>query len=190
MSLFRKGFGNYPEYDDAPGAGSPPSPPATPAAALAGGWSPVSLSSSSSDTPSSRDFFSYVAFVTDGAGNVSPVSNMTPGTLDYHLGDVSDGTLACAGDNHVDIADVSLLGAHYGATLSSGSSFACLDVGPTTDRSVSARPTTDNLVGFEDFMMFAINFSVVSSPEAARRASVALANGSHLVVPSLTSPRW
>jgi hypothetical protein len=37
-----------------------------------------------------------------------------------------------------------------------------LDVGPTADFSVDGLPQTDNLVGFEDLIMFAINFGQVS----------------------------
>lgn len=39
-----------------------------------------------------------------------------------------------------------------------------LDVGPTTDYSPDARPTTDNNLQFEDLMMFALNYGVVSAP--------------------------
>ena len=49
-----------------------------------------------------------------------------------------------------------------------------LDVGPTTDYSVDARPTTDNVINFEDLIMFAINFGTVGftgeNPEIADRA--------------------
>ena len=35
-------------------------------------------------------------------------------------------------------------------------------MGPTTNHSVNARPTTDNKINFEDLMMFAINYGTVS----------------------------
>jgi hypothetical protein len=89
---------------------------------------------------------------------------MTGGTLNYHLGDVSDGFTAGTGDNLVGAPDVSLLGANYGIAIPHNDPVNYLDVGPTTDFSVDARPTTDNLIGFEDLMMFAINHGNVSMP--------------------------
>ncbi len=197
VSLYRKGFGNYPLYDNGTSPGAAPSPPSSSSDALSSGWSPVTCSSGACtvtcssgscslvDSPSSRDVLYYVAFVRDVYGNESPCSNMTPGTLDYHLGDVTDGSSVCVGDDHVDILDISALGSHYGAQVSSGTTFACLDVGPTSDRSTNARPSTDGLVNFEDFMMFAMNFGAVSAPEAARRPAPAVANATRLDVPVL-----
>jgi hypothetical protein len=126
-----------------------------------------------------RDFWHYVAFVRDGCGNVSAASNLTGGTLNYHLGDVSNNVTPGNGDNLVSTADISLLGAHYGVSLAFNDPFNYLDVGPTTDYSVNARPTTDNKVDFEDLMMFAINYGVVSAPQdlptAAAEDAIALA---------------
>lgn len=144
-----------------------------------------------------RDFWYYTAYVTDACGNHSAAATMTGGTLNYHLGDVSNGITAGTGNNLVNTADMSLLGAHYGITLTPLSPFNYLDVGPTTDFSVNARPTTDNKVGFEDLMMFAINHSVVSAPqdrpalasagansiEVGAASKTAAANGETFVVP-------
>jgi hypothetical protein len=102
---------------------------------------------------------------------MSAISNQTGGTLNYHLGDVAPS----GGDNKVLTVDVSDLGFNYGATLSPASDpLNYLDVGPTTDFSVNARPTTDNKIQFEDLMMFAINHGVVSAPQF-RAAPVAAA---------------
>jgi hypothetical protein len=185
VRVYRKGFGNYPEYDDAPGSGSVPSlpgsyPPAgwTLAAALTG---PTSFA----DEPATRDYWYYVAYGIDACGNVSSVSPMTGGTLNYHLGDVSNGITAGAGNNQVTTADVSLLGANYGVTLTPSSPIGYLDVGPTLNAYVDTRPTTDNKVDFEDLMMFAINYGVVSAPQMAMRPAVAHSNGIRLTVPAL-----
>ncbi|MEQ1832039.1 MAG: FlgD immunoglobulin-like domain containing protein [Candidatus Eisenbacteria bacterium] len=194
VELYRAGFGNYPEYDDAPNAGSLPPLPSYPPA---GRWSPVALQcggtngavgAACTDEPSSRDFFYYVAFARDAFGNVSPASDMTTGTLDYHLGDVSNGVATCAGDNAVGVSDISLLGAHYGATVPNGATFACLDVGPTSTGTVQGRPLTDNRVSFADFILFAINYSLVSSPGDRSRPAVAPANALSLVQPELPEP--
>ena len=64
IEIYRKGFGDYPEYDD--GAGAVPTAPATPAAALLDGWTLVAASTREMkpkpDEPATRDFWYYVAF--------------------------------------------------------------------------------------------------------------------------------
>ena len=163
VEVYRAGYGNYPEYDDPPGAGSVPATPAYPPGAP---WVLTGVTATNqTDEVTNRDFWYYVVFTKDGCGNISAVSNQTTGTLNYHLGDVSDGVTACQGNNQVTTADISLLGAHYGAVLGDPDAFGCLDIGPTTDNSVNGRPTTDNRVQFEDLILFAINFGQVSAPQ-------------------------
>jgi hypothetical protein len=72
-----------------------------------------------------------------------------------------------AGDDGVDVADVSLLGAHYGASLAPGAPHNALDVGPTADYSPNTLPTTDNIIDFEDLVVFAMNFARVSAPQTS-----------------------
>lgn len=194
VDLYRAAYGNYPEYDDAPNSGAVPSQPSsTPPGAP---WSSVSLPPAGSayqlcytvnggacwsDQPSSRDFYYYTVVVRDRFGNVSAPSTMTTGTLNYHLGDTSDGATTCTGDNHVDAADISALGSSYGSTLSSGSPLSCLDVGPTTNHRVSGRPMTDNKLNFEDLILNAINFSRVSAPADGPRPVAAATNALRLL---------
>jgi hypothetical protein len=164
--VYRKGYGDYPEYDD--GFGAVPTLPATPAAAVGDGWELTTVAASGQDDETTvRDYWYYVVFVEDACDNVSAVSNMTDGTLNYHLGDVSDGSTPCQGDNLVGVPDVSLLGANYGITITYGDPVNCLDVGPTDDFSVNGLPTTDDEIGFEDLILFAINYGQVSAPRAA-----------------------
>jgi hypothetical protein len=165
VEVWRKAYGNYPEYDDGP---TPGSVPATPGAYPPSGWTLTTVTApGGTDEPGTRDFWYYVAYVTDGFGTRSPVSNQTTGTLDYHLGDVSDGTTPGLGDNQVATSDLSVLGAHYGITGAPVAAFGYLDVGPTTDLSVNARPMTDDKINFEDLVMFALNyFPVASAPQA------------------------
>jgi hypothetical protein len=121
--------------------------------------------SGQTDEPSARDFYYYVAFVHGAGANVSAASNQPAGALNYHLGDVTDGATAGQGNNAVNTADISLLGAHYGLSGAVAvAPFAYLDVGPTTDFSTLARPTTDNEIDFEDLVLFAIDYEVVASP--------------------------
>lgn len=164
ITIWRKGYGDYPEYND--GTGAVPVAPVT----VGNGWTLVTTlpatSTGYADEPPVRDFWYYAAYVADECGNTSPVSAITAGTLNYHLGDVSDGVTAGAGDNLVSTQDISLLGTHYGVTLTPyGDARNYLDVGPTTDYSVDARPTTDNRVQFEDLMVFAMNYDEVSKIE-------------------------
>ncbi len=154
-------YGNYPEYDDAPGSGSVPVAPV--GYPPGGPWQLTGVTASGQNAYlADRDFWYFVAYSWDACGNVSAVSNMTGGTLNYHLGDVHDGGFPGQGDNLVDIADMSHLGANYGITLGVSDPLGHLDVGPTADYSVDELPTTDNKVDFEDLMMFAINYGQVS----------------------------
>jgi hypothetical protein len=169
VQVYRAPFGDYPEYDDGSGAapGVPVYPPAAP-------WSLTAVTASGQvDATGLRDFYYFVAFATDQYGTVSPASNMTTGTLNYHLGDVSDGVTIGLGDNLVSTADLSLLGAHYGLTGAAVAPYAYLDVGPTTDFSKDGRPTTDNQIEFEDLVLFSINFNLVSAPHFVIRPAVA-----------------
>jgi hypothetical protein len=160
VEVYRAPFTGYPLYDGAGGASpvTPSYPPAAPwvltAVTAPGGF----------DEPSARDFWHYVAFVRGDGLNVSNASNRPPGALNYHLGDVSDGVTPGAGDNSVNIADVSLLGAHYGISGPEVAPFAYLDVGPTGDLSPNARPLTDGSLDFEDLILFALQFESVSAP--------------------------
>jgi hypothetical protein len=166
VELFGKGYGNYPEYDDGGSPGSIPTQPADPAAAAAEGWTSVGSTSGTTltDTPTVRDFWYYVAFVTDACGNVSGPSVVTGGALNYHLGDVSDGITPGVGDNEVTGVDVSALGAAYATGDGDPNYQNYLDVGPTTDFSTGARPTTDDQIQFEDLILFSINFGAVAKP--------------------------
>ncbi len=134
----------------------PPAPGAYPPA----GWTLTSVTASGqTDAPGTRDYWYYVAYARDACGAVGPVSNLTSGTLDYHLGDVTDGVTAGQGDNSVTTADLSLLGSHYGASGATLVGFEYLDVGPTTDNSTNGRPTTDSKLDFEDLVLYALNYT-------------------------------
>jgi hypothetical protein len=125
--------------------------------------------SGTTDEPTTRDFQYYVAFVHSG-DEVSVASNLTLGTLDYYLGDVTDGSTAGQGDNAVNMADMSLLGAHYGIEGVEAAAYPYLDVGPTTDYTTDALPLTDGVIDFEDLIVFAIDVDAVSAPALVARA--------------------
>jgi hypothetical protein len=142
--------------------------PADPQAALDAGWSPVHSGQDPAflDTPPGRDFWYYVAFATDACGNVSTASERSAGALSYHLGDVAGGAGPGEGNNLVGTEDISALGAHYGASRGEELYESFLDVGPTSTQTVAGRPLTDGLLGFEDLILFAINYGEVSKGTA------------------------
>ena len=174
VQVYRAGFGNYPEYDDGPGPGSLPTAPSYPPTSP---WVLTAVTNpGDTDENTTRDFYYYVAFVADQYGTHSTVSNLTSGTLNYILGDVTDGTTPGQGDNIVNTADVSLLGLHYGITGLGVQSYAYVDFGPTTDYSVNGRPQTDDRIGFEELVMTGLDYglgSVAPYPAHLARRSVA-----------------
>jgi hypothetical protein len=194
VTLYRAPFGSYPGYDN--GGGTAPDSALAPGAP----WTFVATTVASGyvDTAAPRGFWYYVARVADACGNISLVSNRTRGTLDYVLGDVSNGAAPGSGDNAVGIEDLSLLGANYGigAALIASRGVGYLDVGPTTDLAPTSRPTTDGLIDFEDLMVFAANFHASAQAPAlvAKGASAPgrLAGGGpesfRLLAPSLVTP--
>ncbi len=186
VEVWRRGYGNYPLYDNAPGSGSVP---AAPASYPPAGWTLTAVTATGqTDEPATRDYWYYAAYAKDACGNASPVSNVTGGTLDYHLGDVTDGTTPGQGNNQVTTADISLLGTHYGLSGAALAGFEYLDVGPTTDASVNGRPTTDSKTDFEDLVMFALNyFPVASTPSRVPVATPAAANVLRLSTPARVS---
>jgi hypothetical protein len=187
VEVFRAGFGGYPQYDDAGGV-----VPATPSYPPGAPWTLTSVTSpGTTDETATRDFYYYVAFVHGPGASVSTVSNKTTGTLDYFLGDISNGVTAGSGDNRINTSDISLLGAHYGISGAAEAPFAYLDVGPTSDSSPSGRPLTDKSIDFEDLVMFGLQFQQVSEPAGVPAAgatpkvahsSVALDAGTRAVV--------
>jgi hypothetical protein len=187
VEVYRKAYGNHPGYG--PGGAAPPPPADYPPS----GWAPTAVTASGqSDDPPARDFWYYVAYTIDGCGNVT-ASPVTGGALNYLLGDVVDGVSECAGNNLVDMADVSLLGNNYGRPVGTGGAPGCLDVGPTTDYAPRSRPVPDGLVEFEDLVLFALNYGWTGAapgvlPAArggGRLLAAATADAVALAVPAL-----
>jgi len=182
--IYRAPFGAYPEYDDA--GGSAPAAPSFPPGAP---WQRAGAALGTAgfaDDAGARNYWYYVAVVRGAGDNYSGVSNRTSGTLNYRLGDVSNGVAPGTGNNTVGTEDISTLGAHYGITGAANvAPVAYLDVGPTTDFSVYGRPTTDNAIDFEDLVMFAINYGAPAAPQgiaAAAGTARAEAGGARLTL--------
>jgi hypothetical protein len=135
--------------------------------------------SGQTDEPGSRDYWYYVAYAVDACGNAA-ASGVSAGALNYHLGDVHNGLADCAGDNRETLADISFLAAHYGAQLGEPDGAGCLDIGPTSTGYVDGRPLTDDRVDFEDLVLFAINYGMVTGPPTTARARPARATAGEL----------
>ena len=134
VEVYRAPFGGYPRYDEAGGCDPivtvypPPAPWVRTEVTATGG----------TDQVAQRDAWSYVVFQKNALGQVSAVSNVTIPIPNYRLGDCSNGAAIGVGDNRVDLADLSLLGAHYGITGAriTADSVAFLDIGPTLDHTL------------------------------------------------------
>jgi Putative Ig domain/FlgD Ig-like domain/Domain of unknown function (DUF5122) beta-propeller len=169
VQLYRAPFGSYPLYD-ALGPVSPPNPSAAPGSP----WTLVTSNAASGvvDHAAPRGTWYYVALVTNNCGIVSATSNMTAGTLDYLLGDVSDGATRGNGNNRVALEDITLLGANYGigAATMTARGVEYLDVGPTLGGSLTGRPLPDRSIDFEDLFVFTGNFETSTTvPQFAAR---------------------
>jgi hypothetical protein len=161
------GVPRYPEYDDIEPMGAWPT---SEAQALAAGFVPIYAGTAQSwlDPVLPRDVYRYVAFCVDLAGNAGPAG---PGARDratnYLLGDVWtpwDGT--------VYVRDLVRLSAGYATVEGQPFYNNELDYGPTDDTSRSGIPLTDNLIGFEDLMIFAMNYGFFGPPAPAQADSL------------------
>jgi len=97
---------------------------------------------------SERGYYYYAIYIEGLNGMISDASIVSP-ALSYWLGDVN-GTP----DGEVDIDDIGLFSAAWNTTPTG----SILDVGPTSDYSRNALPTPDGAIGFEDLMIFAMNY--------------------------------
>jgi hypothetical protein len=152
----------YPEYDDV--HDYTPTRPVSRAAALT---DPLWVRADSSAVPGTpfvdssleRGIYHYEVFVQDGAGNWSLPAADNAHNLSYLLGDVS-----VLDDGAVTLNDISVLGAAYGTSDAGGGAYnnEC-DVGPTDDYSGAGIPDTDDLINFDDLMIFALNWDITVS---------------------------
>lgn len=146
----------YPEYDDLD-----PDVPVRPADRDAAAADPRWVLAGSVavpgtpyiDTPLDRGIYTYEVFLQDAAGNWSTRSAANDRALSYLLGDIDgDGAITLGPDITGGLALC------YGtADGETGYDNEC-DVGPTDDFSGEGIPTTDSEIGFEDLMIFALNF--------------------------------
>jgi hypothetical protein len=110
---------------------------------------------------SSRDIYHYAAFTVDSAGNMSAPSTGASATS-YWLGDVA----GSGGLNNyyglVYFEDLLILSDCYWTFDGDLNYEPQFDIGPTSNGSQFGLPTTDDVINFEDLVIFAINFNEVA----------------------------
>ena len=105
VRLYRKAYDGYPLYNARGGTDVLPID-----GHLDPGRNGRPIKAAYVDEPATRDFWYYTAVVANACGNQSAAAPLTGGTLNYHLGDVTDGGTAGAGNNVVNTGDISALG--------------------------------------------------------------------------------
>jgi hypothetical protein len=120
-----------------------------------------------------RSYYYYVIYVIDCAGNPSPGTGPSAqaNALSYYLGDWDPAvTPGCAGspfyasgNGEVNFCDLIGFSATFGTVNGNPGFVNHADIGPTVPGpGVLDLPTTDNVIDFEDLILFAINFGNVA----------------------------
>jgi len=111
-----------------------------------------------------RDIYYYSAFVYDQALNYgSADSGGQDRSTNYWLGDVADALGSWGYDGLVNVFDIDKLGGIYGsAPPDTVPGYPECDVGPTDDGSRFGIPLPDDIIQYEDLMIFAMNYGAVT----------------------------
>ncbi len=170
-------WGDYPEYE--------PPAPAYPASYTAGdGEAFTGTGTVATHVIVPPDIHYYSAFVYDLALNYGPVTSAGQDrATNYWLGDVAIGLRRVGLRRARDATRHQLPGGQYGQAPTG--LFNRCDVGPSDDHSRLGIPLPNDFINFEDLMMFAMNYGVVSPagridpvPSRGRRGrSCAVARG-------------
>ncbi|HPF36917.1 MAG TPA: FlgD immunoglobulin-like domain containing protein [Candidatus Krumholzibacteria bacterium] len=162
----------YPEYDDYPGYALPVLPADRGDAATGGEWElagtvPVGTFAFTDNGMDERGVYHYVVFAVDS----TPLYGPTPAdawAFNYWLGDVfNEGSpYPLDHDGYVATGDITTLGSAFGSVDGPSPYNNEVDVGPTDDWSGTGFPQTDNVIDFEDLMIFALNYGNVGPAKA------------------------
>ncbi len=161
----------YPEYDDAGPVPGPHFPGPTEGTVI----DLPDVASGSVVIPftiAERSYYYFTLYVFDCAGNPSPGASSTvrKNALSYYLGDWdSHSPPACpgspeytSGNGEVHYCDLIGMSRAFATTPSDPNYSAYVDIGPTTPGpSPRDLPVTDNVIDFEDLIIFAVNFETV-----------------------------
>ncbi|MCB1185143.1 hypothetical protein KDM41_17120, partial [bacterium] len=168
------GTSAYPEYDDLPGNTIPTRPSSRAVAMASAEWEYAGAVAVGTTTytdvwpdETDRGVYYYEVFAVDAALNGSlAAADGNDRATNYWLGDVYAPV-----DGEVDIDDITTLGAAFTTSPGDPGYNAETDVGPTDDWSGTGIPETDNVIDFEDLMIFALNFGVVTPTKGATPVS-------------------
>jgi hypothetical protein len=153
------GSGGYPVY------GSPGVFPSTPASGDGQAFDGTGVQTGATHPISSRDILYYTAFAYDWALNYGPEgSSAQDRSTNYWLGDVVGSFFPGSQDYDglVDARDINSLSAAYWTSSPLVPPHNECDVGPTDDHSGFGTPEPDDLVDFEDLMIFSLTYGEVS----------------------------
>ena len=156
----------YPEYDDWDDDAVPARPATRADALLSPYWEsfdtvdavdPAESIDDGGGSGLARGIYYYEVFAQDAAGNWSGPATENDYAASYLLGDVA------GGDGLIDVPhDINAgLALCYGTNDGEAGYDNECDVGPTDDYSGDGIPLTDDSIGFEDLMIFALNFDNV-----------------------------
>jgi len=171
----------YPEYDDDGGSTIPTRPASRAAADASGEWTLAGTADPGDETylddfgSPSRGVYYYEVFAKDLAGNYGPPASASDRATNYWLGDVDAATGPGGGDydGDVDAMDLNALSSAYWCASPPSSPANECDVGPTDENGPFDIPTTDDLVDFEDLMIFAMNHGEVGAKGPERPVRLA-----------------
>jgi len=108
-----------------------------------------------------RGIYYYVVFARDEVGNYSAGPDAYARSLSYLLGDLPNLSGTVPANGRIDInPEINRLGLCYGTIDGDAFYDPFCDIGPTNDTSGAGIPLTDDVIGFEDLMIFATNFDI------------------------------
>jgi hypothetical protein len=150
----RSGWGDYPEFGTAV--------PSYPANEAGGDSVKVVLAPMDSTTEAItlRDIYYYAAFSYDWAGNVAAYDDdAADRSTNYWLGDVDSLGFS---EGVVNVLDLVVFSGAFGEADGGPGWVAECDFGPTDDWSRLGVPEPDDVIDFEDLMIFSMNYENVS----------------------------
>jgi hypothetical protein len=151
VEIRRVGWTDYPQY------GTPgPAAPSYPADETEGDLITQTGLEAYDDSTTTRDIYYYALFSYDCAGNYSVSSvDAQERSTSYFLGDIDP---AMTGNGYINIVDLALFSMTFGVSQGGGGWNAEGDFGPTDDYSRFGIPLPDDVVDFEDLMIFAMGY--------------------------------
>ncbi len=160
VMILSTAWSGYPNYTGGAPAYPPDALDSTPDWEGTGTSHTVTYNSDNSE----RDIYYYGAFAVDMALNYGPAdAGAQDRSTNYWLGDVANTVPEWTPDGTVGDGDIAKLSGTYGVSEGSAGFEDVCDVGPSDDHSRFGIPEPDDIVQFEDLMMFAMNYGAVSA---------------------------